>query len=264
MKRLATVGAVLILFSSAIAAGPIEFYFSGGPSAAALTDIQAIVDRLNAIIAELNDTIATLPDIVGEVQPIDAIGGQVAYQAGERYWFGERLALGAKLEGFRVFTSTQGAYASSEASEISVDLNCYAVGLLAGARYDFLSVNLLLSGDLGFGYYYSAFDRAVTFQIPPEYPTAISGLPPEGSARYSALAPGIMAGLSLHFPITDWLAVGSSLFYRSLVIGGMSDSEGVSMDLDGDGTAEKVDLSGITVQVTFSLAFDLSPQREKE
>ncbi len=265
MKGLVTVGAVLILWAAMLTAGPIEIYFSGGPSAAALDEINAIKDRINAIITLLNDTIALLPEIItGEVEELDSIGGGIAYQAGERFWLSDRFALGGKLEGFRTSTSTAGTYVSTVDSEVSIDLNCYAVGFLLSGRYDFLNAGVILSAELGAGYYYSGFNRAITFQIPPEYPDAISGLPPEGEGRYSGSTLGFEGGLSLSFPITDWLAVGSSLFYRSLTLGEMRDRQGNSLDLDGDGTPEKVDLGGITVQFTFSLIIDLNPEREKE
>lgn len=264
MKGLVTVGAVLILWVAMLTAGPIEIYFSGGPSAAALDEINAIKDRINAIITLLNDNIALLPEITGEVEELDSIGGGIAYQAGERFWLSDRFALGGKLEGFRTSTSTAGTYVSTVDSEVSIDLDCYAVGFLLNGRYDFLNAGVILSAELGAGYYYSGFNRAITFQIPPEYPDAISGLPPEGEGRYSGSTLGFEGGLSLSFPITDWLAVGSSLFYRSLTLGEMRDRQGNSLDLDGDGTPEKVDLGGITVQFTFSLIIDLSPEREKE
>ena len=266
MKGLVTVGAVLILWAAMLIAGPIEIYFSGGPSAAALSEINAIKDRINAIITLLNDDIALLPEIeiTEEVGLLDDMGSGIAYQAGERLWLSDRFALGGKIEVFRVSTSTAGVYTSSETSQISIDLNCYAVGFLVSGRYDFLDAGVILSADLGLGYYYSGFNRAITFQIPPEYPKAIAGLPPEGEGRYSGYNLGFEGGLSLFFPITDWLEVGSSLFYRSLTLGGMRDREGNSLDLDGDGTPEKVDLGGITVQFTFSLVIDLNPEGKKE
>jgi len=264
MKGLVTVGAVLILWAAMLTAGPVEVYLSGGPSAAALNEINSIKDRINAIITLLNDNIALLPEITGEVEALDSIGSGIAYQSGERFWLSDRFALGGKLEGFRTSTSTAGIYTSSETSEVSIDLDCYAVGFLLSGRYDFLNAGVILSADLGAGYYYSGFNRAITFQIPPEYPDAISGLPPEGEGRYSGSTLGFEGGLSLSFPITDWLEVGSSLFYRSLALGGMRDRQGNSLDLDGDGTPEKVDLGGITVQFTFSLIIDLNPEKGKE
>lgn len=265
MKGLVTALAVLILWAAMLSAGPIEIYLSGGPSAVALDEINTIRGRINAIITELNDTIALLPEIItGEVEQLDSIGGGIAYQAGERFFVSDRFSLGGKLEGFRTATSTAGVYTSSETSEISIDLDCYTVGFLLSGRYGFLDAGVILSAELGAGYYYSGFNRAITFQIPPEYPTAISGLPPEGEDRYSGSSLGFEGGLSLSFPITDWLVVGSSLFYRWLTLGGMRDQEGNSLDIDGNGTPEKVDLSGITVQFTFSLIIDLTPEGGKE
>lgn len=264
MKGLVTVGTVLILWSVTLTAGPLELYFGGGPSAAALGEINAIKDLFNTIITELNSNIALLPEITGEIGELDQIGGGIAYQAGERFWLSERLALGGKLEYFRTATSTAGVYTSSETSEISIALNCYSVGLVLGGRYDFLEAGLVLSADLGIGYYYAGFDKAITFQIPPEYPEAISGLPPEGEGRYSGSTFGLEVGLSLSYPIADWLTIGSAIFYRSLTLSGMSDGAGTGLDVDGNGIAEEVDLGGITVQLAFSLSIDLSLEREKE
>ena len=112
---------------------------------------------------------------------------------------------------------------------------------------------MVLSVDLGIGYTYTTFNREITFQIPPEYPEAISGLPPEGAGRYSGFAPKVEAGLALFLPITEWLKVGSSLTYSVLTLAKMTDDQGNDLDLDGNGTAEKVDLGGIGVRFTLSL-----------
>ncbi|MCK4393204.1 hypothetical protein KAX17_09905 [Candidatus Bipolaricaulota bacterium] len=262
MKGLVTVGAVLILWAAMLTAGPIEIYFSGGPAAASLGAVNAEIELINVILRDLNDT----PTVDGEVSELEPMGSGFAYQAGERYWFFERLTLGGKLEYFRTATSTTGNYTSldeSEISEISIALDCYAVGLVVGGRYDFLDAGVVLSADFGVGYYYSGFTSNITFEMPSSYPP-ISVHPQEGEGRYSGFALGFESGLSLSFPITDWLEVGSSLFYRSLTLGEMRDRQGNSLDLDGDGTPEKVDLGGITVQFTFSLIIDLNPEREKE
>jgi len=264
IKGLVSVGAVLILWGVTLTAGPLEVYVGGGPSAASLDEINAVILQFNTLIELLNETFELLPAVEGTVEPLDQMGSGIAIHAGERAWLSDRLGLGGTLEVFHSVTSTAGTYESSETSEISIALACTAVGLMLGGRYEFLDAGVVLSIDLGIGYTYASFSRAITFQVPPEYPDAIAGLPPEGESRYSGFAPAVEAGLTLSFTITDWLKIGSSLSYRLLSLGAMVDSEGNALDLDGNGTTEKVDLGGITVGFTFSILIDLSQDGEKE
>lgn len=264
MKGLVSIVAVLSLWAVALTAGSLEVYLGGGPSAASFDEINAVVGRFNAIIAHLNETFDLLPTVKGRVEALDQLGSGIAIQAGEWVWLSDQFACGGKLELFHAATSTIGTYISSKNSEISIDLACTEVGLMVGGRYDFLRAGVILSLELAVGYTYASFSRAITFEVPPEYPLAISGLPLQGGGRYGGFAPAVEAGLALSIPITDWFSVGSSLWTRVLTYGRLADEGGNGLDLDGNGTTEKVDLGGLTVQFTFSFNFDLSREEEKE
>lgn len=264
MKRRVVIGVTLILSCAPLFAAPLEFHVGGGPSAAMLGEINAIIDHWNTLISYLNTTFDIHPDVSGEVPEIPRIGGGIAIQAGERYWITDRLALGGKIEYFRTDTSTAGSYLSSETSEIAVSFDCYSVGLLLGGRYTFLDVGVQLAAELNIGYAYSGFRRSVVFQVPPEHPYEISDLPIEGLGHYSDTGLGLETGLSLSVPITDWLGIGTSIAYRSLGLDALKTSAGIGLDLDGDGINEQLGLNGITVQFTLFARIDLFPTEQKE
>ena len=267
MKGLVSIGAVLILWTATLAAGPVEVHIGGGPSAASLDEINAAITLFNALIERLNETFEELPDVEGSVETLGRMGSCIALQVGERFLLTEHLTLGGTLDMSHTSASTAGTYlstVSTETSDISIALTCTDVGLVVGGRYDFLNAGLILSADVGIGYYYGIFRQAITFQVPPEFPDAIAGLPPEGENRYSGFAPAVEAGLVLSFPLTDWFKVGSSVSYRFLTFTGMTDGQGNSIDLDGNGIPEKIDLGGITVELTFSILIDFSLEGRKE
>ena len=265
MKRRVLIGITLLLSCAPLFAAPLEFHFGGGPSATMLGEINAVIDRWNTLIGYLNTTFDIHPDVSGEVPEIPRIGGGIAFQAGERYWLTDRLAVGGKIEYFKTDTSAAGTYLSSETSEIAVSFDCYAVGLYLSGRYTFLDAGIVqLAADLNVGYSYSGFRRAVVFQVPPEHPYEISDLPPEGVGRYSDSGLGLEAGLSLSVPITSWLGIGTSVAYRSLLLDAVTTSAGVGLDLDGDDINEQLGLNGITVQATLFARIDLFPTEKKE
>lgn len=264
MKGLATISAILILCGATLAAGPVEVTLNGGLSAVSLDEINAVITQFNTLIVLLNETFEALPDVEGSVETIGRIGSGIALQVGERFLLTERLALGGTLDVFHTSASTAGTYTSSETSDISIALTCTDVGLVIGGRYDFLNAGLILSADIGIGYYYGTFRQAITFQVPPEFPDTIAGLPPEGAARYSGFAPALEAGLGLCFPLADWFKIGSNVSYRFLTFTEMTDGQGNSLDLDGNGTPERIDLGGITVELAFVILIDLSPDGGKE
>ena len=81
---------------------------------------------------------------------------------------------------------------------------------------------------------------------------------PSGEGHYNGSSFGVEGGISLSFPITDWLNVGTSILYRYLTVQHMSDAEGIGFDFDGDGKDEVADFSGITVRFAIALDINLS------
>lgn len=257
MKGLVTCAVGILLWSTALSAAPLEIFLGAGPAAASLGEVNASIGLINVILRDLNGT----PTLTGDVPELNEMGGGIAYQAGERFWIFEGLALGGRIEAFRTTAATAGTYTTAdteETSQISIALDCHAVSLVLGGRLEIVNFGASLSLDLGVGYYYSGFVTDITFEIPSGYPP-ISVHPPEGKGLYSASSFGIEGGLSLSFPLTEWLAVGSSLEYRWVAGATMADGEGTKLDIDGDGLAERVDLGGIAVQFTVSFVIDLSP-----
>ncbi len=256
MKGLVTVIVITLLWGTLAIAEPLEFFAGAGPSAATLGSINGGIDTVNNIIADLNDD----PRFEGEVAPLAHLGSGFAYSAGERYWITDRLALGGELTYFRATTATSGSYETvgvTESSDVSLDLKAQSIGLLASGKFVFLDVGLRLVADLGVGYYYSGFKTAITFQMPTSYAPISIDLP-SGYGHYNGSSFGIEAGMSLSFPIVNWLKVGTSVLYRSLTVQHLRDSDGHGFDFDGDGITEVADLGGITVKFTMALDINIS------
>jgi hypothetical protein len=264
MKGLAAGLCIILLAAWAAYAGPLEISFGGGPTATSLDDINAAIIVFNTLIEHLNETFAVHPDVTGSVDPLTPMVSGLALHAAERYWINDWLGVGAQLEYTRSGTSTAGEYQGAETSVIDVDLRFQGIGILLGARATFLDLGLLLAADLGVGYYYASLDHDIVFQIPEEYPEAISGVPPEGSGHNAGGTVGFEAGLSLSYPIAEWFTIGSTLTYRSASVGRLTDDQGVDLDLDGSGVPETANLDGIIVQLTFSINIDLSLDGGKE
>jgi len=258
MKGLMTVFSIatVLLCSVAVSAGSLEFHLGVGPSLAFFGEVNHDIEFINVLLDELNE----LATVNGEVLLLEDLGRGISYQAGERFWLTDRFALGWKIGYSRTVTATSGTYTAIDGSEIStidILLDGYSVGGVLGGRYTFLDAGIFLSADLGAGVYYTGLDKAITFEIPSSY-DPLSDRPEEGEGRYAGFAFGVELGLNLSLPITDWFGVGASIFYRAATPAGMTDNNGNSLDIDGDGMVEGVDLGGITVQATFSLDIDLS------
>jgi hypothetical protein len=263
MKGLASVLLATLVVGFAASAGPLELFIGAGPSATSLAEINSSVGVLNTLIAHLNETFDVHPDVTGTVAPLEPIGSGLSLQAGERYWILDWLSLGGRIEYASAATATAGQYQGSEVSHITIDLGYGSVGIIGTGRAVFLDAGLQLAADLGAGYYYAFVDRAVMFEVPSEYPEVISGIPPEGDARYSGGTFGFELGLALDYPVTDWLVLGSLLKYQAAQVPRLQDAQGTALDLDGDGTVESITLDGVTVALTFSIRFDLSPMGER-
>jgi len=255
MKGLVTVTVITLLWGTVAIAGSLEFFAGAGPSAAALGSINDGIAAINMIIGDLNSD----PRYAGPVPELSNFGSGLAYKAGERYWITDRLALGGEFTYFKSTTATSGTYTASsdEVSNVSLNLQCQSIGLLIGGRFTFLDIGLRLAVDLGVGYYYSGFNTAITFEMPSDYHPINIQLS-SGDGHYNGSSLGIEGGISLSFPIADWINVGTSVLYRSLTVQRLVDAEGNGFDFDGDGTAEVADFSGITVQFTIALDIDLS------
>ena len=256
MKGLVTVTVITLLWGTVAIAGSLEFFAGAGPSAAALGSINDGIGVVNIITGDLN----TDPRFEDTVPELPNLGSGLAYSAGERYWITDRFALGGELTYFKSTSATSGTYTtkdSGEISNVSLSLQCQSIGLLIGGRFTFLDVGLRLAVDLGVGYYYSGFNTATTFEMPSDYHPINIQLS-SGDGHYNGSSLGIEGGISLSFPIADWINVGTSVLYRSLTVQHLVDAEGNGFDFDGDGTAEVADFSGITVQFTIALDINLS------
>lgn len=252
MKGLVTVTVITLLWGTVAIAGSLEFFAGAGPSAAALGGINEGIDVVNVIIGDLNGD----PRFDGDVPTLSHLGSGLAYSAGERYWITDRFALGGELTYFKSTASTSGSYnTSSEVSNIALNLQCQSIGLLIGGKFTFLDLGLRLAIDLGVGYYYSGFNTDITFEMPSAY-NPINIQLPAGKGHYNGSSLGIEGGISLSFPITEWLNVGTEVLYRSLTVQRLADGDGNGFDFDGDGTAEVADFSGITVR--FNIAVDIN------
>jgi hypothetical protein len=264
MKRLASALLFVGLIHLGTIAGPLEMSIGGGPSAVSLDTINESIGVINTLITHLNETFAVHPDVTGSVDLVPSIGGGLYLQGAERYWLTDWLALGGHVGYSSASTASTGFYEGAEVSEITVDLAFQAVGGVLCAEATFLDIGLRLGAFGGIGYYYVLFDRVTVFEIPSEYPDVLVGVPPEAEGRYTGGSIGLEAGLSLTYPIAPWFMLGSRLTYRSARIAELTDAAAGVLDLDGDGIGESISLSGLTVQLTVSIAIDLFPEGRKE
>jgi len=264
MKGLATALSAVWLLSIACYAGSLEMSIGGGPSVISLGEINNSIGVFNALITHLNDTFSIHPDVSGSVAPLDDLGTSVSFSAVERYRLTRWLALGGSVDYARSRSETRGFYQGAEASEVAIDLTFQAIDAVVGGTVTFLDFGIQLGITGGIGYHHAMVDHSVVFQVPEEYPDVIAGLPPEGAGRHTGGTIGFDAGLSLTYPIASWFIAGADVIYRSARIASLTDASDSAFDLDGDGTAESVDLSGLLVRFTFTIRIDLSLDGEKE
>ena len=264
MRRLASVLLFVLLASLTGVAGPLEMWIGGGPAATSLDELNAAITVFNTLITHLNDTFAVHPDVSGVVGSLDPMLSGLSLRAGERYWLTDWFAVGAQVEYISSTSATFGQYQGSSTSTIDIGLGFHNVGFLLSSRFMFLDMGLQLGAEAGVGYYHSVVTRDVTFEIPVEYTDGVSGVPADGSGRFTGGTIGFEGGISLAYPVTPWFTIGSLLTYRSATVPSLSDSQGGLLDIDSDGTSESINLSGITVQLTFSINIDLSLDERKE
>ncbi len=263
MKGLAIGLLVILLGGAATSAGQLEMSIGGGPTAISLKGINGSIGVINTVIDLLNETFAIHPDVTGSVDSLKPMSSGLALCAEERYWLTDWFAFGGRFEYLRSTSAVSGEYHGSEVSTIDIALDLNGIGLVLGARVVFLDMGLVLAAEGGVGYYYTMFDRSITFEIPSEYPDVISVVPPEGEGRYTGGTFGLELGISLYYRIAPWFSIGSSVSYRSGSIEAPSDRDGDGLDLDGDGVTEGIDLDGVSVQFTFSVSIDLALTGEK-
>jgi hypothetical protein len=264
MKGLAVALLATLAASAGAIAGPLEITIGGGPAATSLDDVNASIGVFNALILDLNETFAVHPDVTGSVEQLGPMVSGLSLRIGERYWLGDWLGFGAHFQYARSSSAATGFYQGSDVSTIDVALDFDGVGIVLGGCATFIDVGLLISAEIGVGYYFAILDRSVVFEVPSEYPDVISDVPPEGEGRYTGGALGFEIGLAMSYPVTQWFAIGSVLTYRSATVDSLDDLEGTQLDLDGDGATESVNLSGVAVQLTLSLSIDLSLDGKKE
>lgn len=253
MKGLVAVVGLVLLMGVIAFAGELAIFGGAGPGDAALDEINSKITLFNAIIKNINGT----PTVTGTVPLLPVLGSGFTYQAGERFWISNNASIGGKIEYFHTATSTAGKYTSDgTSSTIAISFDCSAIGFVLTGGFNFLNYGLTLGVHGGIGYYCSGFTSDITFEIPSGYPP-ISVHPHIGKGHYHSQSIGIEAGLSLFYPVTDWVGLGADLTYRALTAPSLTDVHGTGLDLDGDGTAERIDLSGISVQLTISVSLDL-------
>ncbi len=255
MKGLVCGALVILLWGGVTLAGSLETFFGAGPEGASLRDINASILAINTVLADWNST----PTLTGGVPELHLLEPGISYVAGERFWISDLFALGGRISTFHTATSTTGTYtAAGSTSQVSVTLGSSAVSLVLGGEVQFLKSPVSLTLDAGIGYYYAALSSDVTFQTPSGVPV-VAIHPHEGRDHFSASTFGVEGGLSLSYWLTDWLAVGARVGYRSTGSLALADGQGNPLDIDGNGTRETMDLTGLTVQFTLSLAVSLPP-----
>lgn len=264
MKGLASVLGIVLLAGCTGFSGTLEMAIGGGPSAISLDEFNAAITTFNALIVHLNETFFVHPDVTGTVPTLNPMVSGFVARAAERYAVADWLAIGAEFEYAKSRTATSGAYHGAETSTIDIALDFQSIGILLGARATFLDVGLRLSADAAIGYYYGTLNHSIVFEIPSEYPDAISGVPPKADDHHSGGALGFDAGFTIDVPIGTGFSLGATVAYRSASIGTLRNAAGESLDLNGDALPEGANLDGISVRLMMSIQIDLSPNGGKE
>ncbi len=264
MKGLASVLLGIVLMGVTGIAGPLELGFGAGPSFTSLDSLNESIGTFNTLLEHLNETFDVHPDVTGTVAPMPSMGTGLYLSAAEQYWLTDWFALGAHVEYMGSSSATTGVYQGSEISQIDLSYRSHVVGVVLDGGVTFVDLGLRLGATGGVGYFYTILDRNVILQIPAEYPDAIAGLPPEGEGRYTGGSFGLEAGISLTYPIFNWLTIGTRITYRTAEVNSLETPQGIGLDLNGDGQSDSVSLNGLAVQFAFSINIDLSLDGGKE
>lgn len=265
MKGLASVLLGIVLMGVVASAGPLELGFGTGPSFTSLASVNDSIDVLNRLIEQLNDTSDVHPDLDGVVDPMPSIGRGLFMSAGEQYRLVDWLALGIHVGYVGSSSATAGSYtAGTVVSEFGLSYRAHVLSAVLGGEVTFVDMGLRLAATAGVGYFHTILHRNITFQIPAEFPEVIAGLPSQGAGRYTGGTFGLEAGITLAYPIFNWLTIGTRVSYRSATVASLSTAQGSRLDLNGDGQNDPLSLNGFTVQFMFSINIDLSPDGGKE
>jgi len=271
MKGLASVRPTVVVAMMAIlsvgfavTAGPLELYLGAGPSAASLAEINSSLEHINTVIGALNEFFADHPNVTGSVGLLAPVHTGLCLHAGESLQVLDWLAVGARIDYTSAATRTAGQFKGSEDSDIDISLRLGNIAVMATGRATFLDAGVQLAADAGAGYVHAFANRHTTFDVPSEYTYVISGIPTQGGGRFSGGAFGWEVGLSLGVPIADWFVIGSRVGYQSARTGTLTAQDGTPFSLVGDESISAITWDRVTVSLTVSVRFDLSPDGGEE
>lgn len=213
-----------------------------------MTDLNRFIFLTNATIEFVNER----PDVDGEVPLLPQIQGGVGLAIGES--FGDGIYFGGRIALVRVETATSGTWRK--------DNTDYQVSL--ALRWGFIAGELVLSFSLAQGlveiFLAGGFAQASLhyqghFSLPPG-DWAIPFQPPTGDAIYRAAGPVGEAGAHVLFPLQHGLALGMEVGVRFAPLGVAKHGE-VSLDLDGDGTGDRLDFTGLWLGFVVGISFKI-------
>ena len=254
----------ILLLSLPAMAGPLELALGAGPSFAALDSVNDSIGVFNALLAHLNETFDVHPDVTGTIAPMPLVGRGLFLSGAERYWLTDWFGFGAHIDYFGASSRTSGFYQGDAVSRIDLAYALDVVSASLAADVAFVDLGIRIGASAGVGVHYGILDQTVVFEIPEEYPDVIAGIPPEGESRFTGSGLGFEAGVFVAYPITEWLIIGTRVGYRSANIAELTNEAGLPWDPDGDDRANGLNLTGFTVQISFSIAIDLSLDGGKE
>jgi len=264
MKGLLSVLLGIMLLSLPVMAGSLELALGAGPSFAALDAANDSIEVFNALIVHLNETFDVHPDVSGTIAPMPSMGRGLFLSGAERYWLTEWFGFGAHIDYFGAASDTAGFYQGDAVSRIDLSYALDVVSASMAADVAFVDVGIRIGASIGAGYHYGTLEQTVVFEVPDEYPETIAGIPPEGEDRFTGGGLGFEASMFIAYPITEWLIVGTRVAYRSASIPEFTNAAGTPWDPDGDERANGLNLTGFAVQLSFSIAIDLSLDGGKE
>ncbi|GAB6099461.1 hypothetical protein JCM16358_13400 [Halanaerocella petrolearia] len=206
-------------------------------------EVESGVSYSTFALADLNQHLKARADYLRQEFPLvsrefgfeELKSGLGAYVQG-RYWWSDRLALGAEID-----TSWANTTAQNPAYHETYDL--FLTGMLGQISYllPLAKADLLL--ELGVGPYYSnlKWEKRVDYSIDIQEKTTKS---------YSGFTLGGEIGLSLKIPINPDLSFNTEISYRQLSFDQLKDGANKSFFsvYDGNTEAEEFDFSGLQIK----------------